>query len=591
MMPEDAAGVLIAAAKAQGTQECVRCPLVLLASLSLDLRESGSGDAAATPAEAAAAAEVAERIAGDGVLMEVVRRQLSGSDSYTFEPALRVVDSLLSHHTRRRPREAAAAAIGDGSSVLRGGGGARQGDPHLDDRLSVLARLLATCTDEQHDAVVVVVVEHGVIPLLLKALTNQDFSLTASAITVLVTLCSCPLSRAAVAAHPAALATLADEMRAAGAAAGVADGKKAHGLASLANDALLAIRCLIAHSAAAGDAFAAMALAPSGSSILGEVARQLATPVLGAHPHISPRRPLRVLSAAATALDAITRAACRCGRLAALQKRRPLVLGAAQALVRVAHDLNRDGHPRGGGPPERNERWVLQAAEMLLAALDCFTDATADGGGADAALGALRECGLEALQAFSDAVVRVADALLAVRPGAGSGAEAHEQRLQQSEPLAADMPTRLARRFEDLQQQQQQQRQQQQQQRQLQPHGSVTPTSSDCRRGNCAAPSAAGLAACSGREPREMGASSSASRALPIIGERSEQGRGRASGNECAACAKTPADGARLRLCRGCRSVRYCSLECMRSAWPGHRQACQERQAAAASAAAAPQVI
>jgi hypothetical protein len=43
-------------------------------------------------------------------------------------------------------------------------------------------------------------------------------------------------------------------------------------------------------------------------------------------------------------------------------------------------------------------------------------------------------------------------------------------------------------------------------------------------------------------------------------------------------------------LCRGCRSVRYCSLECMRSAWPGHRQACQERQATA-SAAAAPQAV
>jgi hypothetical protein len=503
-----------------------------------------------------------------------------------FEPALRLVESLLSHHARRRPREAAAAALGDGSSVLRCGGGVRLGDPHLENRISVLAPLLATCGDVQRAAVADAVVKHGFIGHLLRALTDPSFNIKCKAISVLVELCDCPLSCAAVCAHPAALASLAGAMRAAGAAVGAAGGDEARGFASLANDALLGIRLLIAHSAAAGDAFAAMALAPSGSGIFDEVARQLATPVLHPHPRLGARRYLRVLYAAATALDAITRAARGGGRLAALRTRRPLVRGAAQALVRVADDFRRDEHPRGGGPPEQNEDWVLDAAEMLLAALDRLTDATADDGGADAALGALRESGPEALQTFTDAAVRAAGALLAVRSDGGPGAEAYEQRLLQDEALAADMPLRLAMRFEDLQQQQQQQ--------QEQPHGLAGSTiSNGCgRRGRAAgaAPSAAGAAAVSGRERRGTGSSSSGSHALPVIGERSGQGLGRAGGDRCAACGKTPADGVRLRLCRGCRSVRYCSLACMRSAWPGHRQACQERQAAA-SAAAAPQTV
>jgi hypothetical protein len=103
-------------------------------------------------------------------------------------------------------------------------------------------------------------------------------------------------------------------------------------------------------------------------------------------------------------------------------------------------------------------------------------------------------------------------------------------------------------------------------------------------------PAPAGAPTCL-EQDRQNPAVSSSSRALPAVGEgSSEQGRGPASGNECAACAKTPADGARLRLCRGCRSVRSCCLECMRSAWPGHRQACQERQATA-SVAPAPQAV
>jgi hypothetical protein len=54
----------------------------------------------------------------------------------------------------------------------------------------------------------------------------------------------------------------------------------------------------------------------------------------------------------------------------------------------------------------------------------------------------------------------------------------------------------------------------------------------------------------------------------------------------CANCGKT--DAARLRLCRGCRLVRFCSQECMRQQWTsaGHKPACKAAQAAAAAKAA-----
>jgi hypothetical protein len=45
----------------------------------------------------------------------------------------------------------------------------------------------------------------------------------------------------------------------------------------------------------------------------------------------------------------------------------------------------------------------------------------------------------------------------------------------------------------------------------------------------------------------------------------------------CAECGA----GARLRLCRGCRMVRYCGEECARRAWKGgHRAECLAAQAA-----------
>jgi hypothetical protein len=51
----------------------------------------------------------------------------------------------------------------------------------------------------------------------------------------------------------------------------------------------------------------------------------------------------------------------------------------------------------------------------------------------------------------------------------------------------------------------------------------------------------------------------------------------------CAGCGRAgaPGSGVRLRLCRGCRQVRYCGEECMRQQWPGHRAVCRAAQAAA----------
>jgi hypothetical protein len=55
----------------------------------------------------------------------------------------------------------------------------------------------------------------------------------------------------------------------------------------------------------------------------------------------------------------------------------------------------------------------------------------------------------------------------------------------------------------------------------------------------------------------------------------------------CGACGKTAADGARLRLCGGCRAARFCSDACYKAAWrAGHRRECKAAMAAAAQAAA-----
>jgi hypothetical protein len=62
-----------------------------------------------------------------------------------------------------------------------------------------------------------------------------------------------------------------------------------------------------------------------------------------------------------------------------------------------------------------------------------------------------------------------------------------------------------------------------------------------------------------------------------------------AAGPEPRLCAVCGARGSRarpLKLCNGCRGPeRWCSAECQRSSWPGHRALCLERRAAAAAAA------
>ncbi|KIZ02236.1 hypothetical protein MNEG_5718 [Monoraphidium neglectum] len=420
-MPEDAAGILIAAAMPSDAGECAAGPLLMLAVLSANLIADGNLDGEAATAEAAAPAMLAERIAGHGSLMDAVRRALAGGGSAS-EPALQLVSALQSHNMRRRPREAVLALLGNGLSLLLDGGGARLGEPSLGNRLLVLARLLLTCGDEQQVAVAAMVVEHGFIPLLLRALSNHDFNVKSNAMTVLVRVCCCPVGRVAATAHPAALAAFSNVLRDASALAGVAGGTDAHVLPNLAGNALQAIWCLIADSIAAGDAFASMALAPSGSGILEAVALLLAAP--------EDRHIPSVRAAAASALNAITRVALHDGRLAALQTRRPLVLGAAEALVWVAEDLRWDGRSNDGEPPPDYDKGLaLEAAEALLAALDCLTDATADdgGGGAAAALGTLCERGPEALRAFRDAAAYAAGTIVASRPGACKDAQPMEE--------------------------------------------------------------------------------------------------------------------------------------------------------------------
>ena len=45
----------------------------------------------------------------------------------------------------------------------------------------------------------------------------------------------------------------------------------------------------------------------------------------------------------------------------------------------------------------------------------------------------------------------------------------------------------------------------------------------------------------------------------------------------CALCGKTKSElaaGEKLRSCSGCGAARYCSGECQKTAWPGHKKEC-----------------
>jgi hypothetical protein len=79
--------------------------------------------------------------------------------------------------------------------------------------------------------------------------------------------------------------------------------------------------------------------------------------------------------------------------------------------------------------------------------------------------------------------------------------------------------------------------------------------------------------------------------ALEMLRRPPEQGPGPATAGAaprlCAVCG-AGASSARLKQCAGCRGLeRWCSAECQRSSWAGHRAVCLERRAAAAAAEAA----
>jgi hypothetical protein len=91
------------------------------------------------------------------------------------------------------------------------------------------------------------------------------------------------------------------------------------------------------------------------------------------------------------------------------------------------------------------------------------------------------------------------------------------------------------------------------------------------RQGGCAAALAEALEAL--RRPPEPGPGSLAAGPAPRL---------------CTACGAPGSRARPLKLCVGCRGlVRWCSTECQRSSWAGHRRVCLERRAAAAAPAAA----
>jgi hypothetical protein len=49
----------------------------------------------------------------------------------------------------------------------------------------------------------------------------------------------------------------------------------------------------------------------------------------------------------------------------------------------------------------------------------------------------------------------------------------------------------------------------------------------------------------------------------------------------CACCGAASGPGVTLRLCSGCRLVRFCGAACQRQMWPEHKAACKAAAAAA----------
>jgi hypothetical protein len=102
-----------------------------------------------------------------------------------------------------------------------------------------------------------------------------------------------------------------------------------------------------------------------------------------------------------------------------------------------------------------------------------------------------------------------------------------------------------------------------------------------------AAGAEAALAAAAGSRPGAW--SAALAEALEVLRRPPEDGPGPlADGPAPRPCAACGAHGSRarpLKLCTGCRGPeRWCSAECQRSSWAGHRAVCLERRAAAAAA-------
>jgi hypothetical protein len=90
-------------------------------------------------------------------------------------------------------------------------------------------------------------------------------------------------------------------------------------------------------------------------------------------------------------------------------------------------------------------------------------------------------------------------------------------------------------------------------------------------------------------ESRQGAWSPALAEALEMLRRAPEGGPGPlAAGSEPQLCAVCGAPGSRdrpLKQCGGCRGPeRWCSAQCQRGSWPGHKAVCQERRAAAATA-------
>ncbi|KIY99183.1 hypothetical protein MNEG_8779 [Monoraphidium neglectum] len=61
--------------------------------------------------------------------------------------------------------------------------------------------------------------------------------------------------------------------------------------------------------------------------------------------------------------------------------------------------------------------------------------------------------------------------------------------------------------------------------------------------------------------------------------ERQQRRAGQLQDKICAVCGRGAGEGFKLRMCSGCRAVRYCSEACAKSAWrSGHKAECGQLQ-------------